>query len=162
MKILGTLLLTAAVAASGCGKPEPKAVDAAQARSLLVNRNWLSKMPENRKDRFQVFRFIPEFNNSGVYQDRTIYAGGFELFAFEHTGEEIRFNLLHTSNRKTARYRIEELRPGEGPGSFDLKLSLDQSPRGGATYYGWKNEGHDKKLATAEALDQSLSSRIKE
>jgi hypothetical protein len=161
MKALGTFLLTLAVAVSGCSKPEPKGVPGDQARALLVNRNWLSKMPENRRDQFFVYRFIPEFNNSGVYQDRVLYYGLFELFAFEHTGEEIRFNLLHKNEKRQVHYRIEELSPGEAPPPFDLRLTFDRSPRGPATFYGWKAEGHDQdhKL-TDKDLDQDLSSLL--
>lgn len=148
--------LLVATLGAACSKPAPCALPPEQARQLLVNRNWLSKMPEGRKDRFQVFRFIPEFNHSGVYQDRTLYAGGFELFGFEATGEELRFNLLHTGDRRATRYHVDELRRGEGAGPFDLRLQLDRSPRGPATYYGWRSEGQGDQ----EGLERELDARL--
>ncbi len=161
MKPLCVLLLTITLVASACSRQAPRALSPEQAGSLLVNRNWLSKMPEGKKDRFHVFRFIPEFNHSGVYQDRTIFAGGFELFGFEHTGEEIRFNLLHTGDKKTVHYRIEELRKGEGPANFDLRLTFDRSPRGPATFYGWRSEGQgkdDREARSAAVIDREARS----
>lgn len=157
MKTLGTLLITTLLFA-GCSRPAARALPPEQARSLLENRTWLSKMPESRREPFQLFRFMPEMNSSGIYQDRTVFAGAFELFHYESSGDEIRFNMVHTGERKTAHYTIEPLRPGEGPADFDLRLTVERSPRGGVTYYGWSQEGRGK----LEDLDRELGKRLPE
>lgn len=134
-----------------CHKTPPAGVPAEEARRLLIDRNWIDEMPKGDRDRLHVFRFIPQMGG-GVYQDRTIYAGSFELFRFDATGEEIRFYLPHQREHAQAQYRIDVLQPGEKEG-FDLRLRLDKSPRGPATYYGWRSE-NQRSLAD---LDRSLA-----
>jgi hypothetical protein len=128
----------AMTASSGCSsKSSPSnQVSAEQASQLLLNRNWLDVMPENHTDRLHVFRFVPTMGG-GVYQDRTLFKGTFELFKFEATGSEIRFVLPETRERVRAAYTIETV---TGPAPFDLRLSIPDSPRGPKTYYGMRSE----------------------
>src|SRR4051812_45875335 len=84
-----SLFCFAALCFAGCrNKPAATLVPADQARSLLLDRNWLDRLPETARDRLQVFRFVPSMGG-GVFQDRTLYAGQFELFNFEHDGATI-------------------------------------------------------------------------
>jgi hypothetical protein len=69
----------------------------------------------------------------GVFQDRTLFAGAFELFTFRVDGDTIVFDLHHTHDKVRAAFRIERV---DGPAPFDLRLTLDPSPRGPAVYYG--------------------------
>ncbi len=155
MRPLTTVLcLSTVVLLFACSRPAGvRSMAPDEAYTLLVNRNWLDRMPETRSERFHVLRFIPQMNHSGVYQERTLYQGQFELFAFEHTGEQIRFMLPHTGERRATQYRIDQLQPGEH-GPFDLRLQLDRSPRGPATYYGFRRESQ------ATDLDQSLQALL--
>jgi hypothetical protein len=125
------IFAVALFALAGCHSAAPSGLAPDEARRLLPDRTWIDRMPRSESDRLHVFRFIPSMG-SGIYQDRTLYAGQFELFRFEHTGEQIRFDLPHRGERKTARYRIEEVQ--ERP--FDLKLTIEGSPRGPSVYYG--------------------------
>ena len=68
----------------------------------------------------------------GVYQDRTLYAGTFELFTFDHDGERIRFHLHHTGQEASAGYTIDRML-GDGP--LELHLHIADSPRGPHDYY---------------------------
>src|SRR5579859_7725494 len=90
------LLVVAAVGCGGGGDPAALAPD--EARRLLPDRTWIDRMPDTERDRLHVLRFLPKMR-SGIYQDRTLYAGQFELFGFEHTGDEIRFDLPHRRER---------------------------------------------------------------
>ena len=56
-------------------------VDDSEARKLLLDRNWIERMPDTERDRFHVYRFVPAMGG-GVFQDRTIFKGTFELFRF--------------------------------------------------------------------------------
>ena len=106
--------------------------------------------PTSKDDHLHVYRFTPKMGG-GVYQDRTIYKGTFELFKFEATGDEIRFNLLETKDKVTSAYKIEQV---SGPKPFDLRLTIFDSPRGPKTYYGMRSEGGqelDQILATSPA-----------
>lgn len=140
-KTLGSLLLLAC--AAGCQRaPAATALAPNEARSLLTERNWIDKLPESAEEKLHVYRFVPSMGG-GVYQDRTLYAGQFELFTFEATGEEIRFNLHHTGQKLSSRYRIEALPPGQTKGPLDLKLTVENDPRGPKVYYGARREKAD-------------------
>jgi hypothetical protein len=130
-----TLLLVAALAACSSA-PSGKAVPAEEAGRLLIDRNWLDRMPETERDRLHVYRFVPSMGG-GVFQDRTLYKGTFELFSFTVEGDRIRFVLHETKQDVTSRFAIE---PTDGPATFDLKLTVPDDPRGPKVYYGWRGE----------------------
>lgn len=142
-----TALLLAALAA--CSSPSKKSNDIpdAEARKLLLDRNWIEHMPETERDRFHVYRFVPSMGG-GVFQDRTIFKGTFELFQFETAADEIRFNLLETHQKVVSKFRIEEV---DGPEPFDLKLTIAADPRGPQVYYGMRSET-DRDGTKLEAL----------
>lgn len=113
-----------------------KSLPADEAKQLLIDRNWLDRMPEGERDRLHVYRFVPSMGG-GVFQDRTLFKGTFELFSFEATGEQIRFVLHETKDTVTSKYTIE---PVDGPAPFDLKLTIPDDPRGPKTYFGMRSE----------------------
>jgi hypothetical protein len=132
----------ALVLAAGCHRHEAqRGVAPDEARQLLINRNWIDVMPQRVDDKLHVFRFVPSMGG-GVFQDRTIFAGAFELFQFRQDGRTIDFDLLHTGKRQSARFTIEPIAPRK-KGDFDLKLTLDSSPRGPSIYYSWRQGGAD-------------------
>ena len=130
-----TLLFLLAVAACSSAKTSDR-IDDGEARRLLIDRNWLDRMPETTRDRLHVYRFVPSMGG-GVFQDRTLYKGTFELFMFETSGDEIRFNMPETEQRVVSKFRIDKV---DGPAPFDLKLTIDADPRGPHTYYGMRSE----------------------
>jgi hypothetical protein len=138
------LVLTTAIAACG-SRPAAREVDAEDAGRLLIDRNWIDVMPETPKDRLHVFRFVPDMGG-GVYQDRTLFRGEFELFLFKVAKREISFDFPDNHERYRTSYTIEEV---DGPKPFDLKLTLGRSPRGPRIYYGVRKERGD--------LDASLA-----
>jgi hypothetical protein len=127
------LLVASLAACSSSAKAPPVAGDEAQ--RLLLDRNWLDKMPETQHDKLHVYRFVPSMGG-GVFQDRTLYKGTFELFRFEATGEQIRFDLPETDEKITTSYRIDVV--DEPP--FDLRLTVSDDPRGPHVYYGMRGE----------------------
>ena len=137
--LVAALALTAA-ACSG-GKTVSSALPPDQAKQLLINRNWIDRLPQKVDDKLHVYRFVPSMGG-GVFQDRTIFFGTFELFTFEADGSRIRFNLLHTGDKRVSAYTIEELAT-PGPDGVDLQLTISDDPRGTRRYFGWKNEGRD-------------------
>ncbi|MCA9667353.1 MAG: hypothetical protein KC503_17255 [Myxococcales bacterium] len=138
-RIITFAFLAALLAALGaCSSKDNGAqlVSRDDAAKLLINRNWLDLWPKKKDQRLHVYRFTPAMGG-GVYQDRTVFAGHFELFAFEVHDDEIRFNLPHKAQRVRSRFTIHRV---QGPKPFDLKLTLTPSPRGPATYYGFTRE----------------------
>ena len=118
---------------------------------LLTDRNWIDRMPRTERDKLHVYRFVPTMGG-GVFQDRTIYKGTFELFRFDVKNDEIHFVLPETHQDVVSKFRIESV---DGPEPFDLKLTVEADPRGPGVYYGWRSEtdrdGH--------LLDQRLQSK---
>ncbi|HJL02582.1 MAG TPA: hypothetical protein RMH85_22450 [Polyangiaceae bacterium LLY-WYZ-15_(1-7)] len=114
-----------------CDDAEP--VAPADARAELIDRNWIDVWPQNADDELHVYRFTPSMGG-GVYQDRTVFEGRFELFTFEATGDTIRFRFPGKDETHSTAYRIERV---DGPAPFTRRLTLEDTPRGPAVYYGW-------------------------
>ncbi len=128
--LLGSLLGLLA-----CGG-EPAALPSAQAAQELVNRNWLDVWPESHDDRLHVYRFTPAMGG-GVFQDRTVFEGHFELFTFSEGNGTITFRFPGKNERHETAYRIE---PVEGPRPFTRRLVLEDDPRGPGVYYGYDEQ----------------------
>ena len=118
---------------NGDGKEDKNnQVSEAEAADLLINRNWMDLWPETETEKLNVFRFVPSMGG-GVFQDRTLFKGIFELFTFEVKGDELRFNLHYNKEKVSSKFRIERV---DGPEPFDLKLTIESSPRGPNVYFG--------------------------
>ena len=148
------LLVASALAALGvvaaCSSKSSPQLSASDARDVLIDRNWIDRMPETTTDRLHVYRFVPSMGG-GVYQDRTLFKGTFELFMFKvERGDHIVFDLPETREKVTSQFAIERV---DGPAPFDLKLTIFSDPRGPHVYYGIRAEtdrdGHllDERLA---------------
>src|SRR3954470_5123728 len=126
-----TVLIVALLA--GCSSSHRgNDVSDGEGRKLLIDRNWIDRMPENHTDKLHVYRFVPSMGG-GVYQDRTLFKGTFELFMFKvERGDHIVFDLPETGEKVTSQFRIEKV---DGPAPFDLKLTVFSDPRGPRTYY---------------------------
>lgn len=131
------LVTTLVAVTAGC-KGGARALAPDEAEKLLSNRIWIDRMPVDNEDRFRIYYFVPkEGGGSGVYQDRTLFAGRFELFFFEHDGKTIRFHLPQKKQRVSVAYRIDAV---SDRAPFDLRLTLDPSPRGPRLYYGFRKQ----------------------
>ena len=148
-----TLLVASALAlaVTACSsKSHDERLSASDSRDVLINRNWIDRMPERTTDRLHVYRFVPNMGG-GVFQDRTLFKGTFELFMFKVDRDHIVFDLPETHERVTSQFQIESV---AGPRPFDLKLTIFSDPRGPHVYYGMRAEtdsdGHllEERLAT--------------
>jgi hypothetical protein len=145
-----TVLATAVVlAACSSSEPPPTArrVAPADAAKLLIDRNWIDRLPETPRDRLHVYRFVPAMGG-GVFQDRTLFKGEFELFTFEATGDTVRIVTPEDGLTHHSEYRIDRIQ--DGPEGTDLRLTLADPPRGPAIYFGWSSET-DRDGAALEA-----------
>jgi len=147
--MLVSILCGLGLAAACSSGPSPR-LSASDARELLLDRNWLDRMPETTTDRLHVYRFVPSMGG-GVFQDRTLFKGMFELFTFKIEGDDhIVFNLPETRQKVTSQFTIDRV---AGPAPFDLKLTIWSDPRGPHEYYGIRAEtDRDGKL-----LEQRLA-----
>lgn len=136
---MGTLLfaLATVTAVTACSsEATTKHVGAAESRVLLIDRNWLDHMPDSEKDKLFVYRFVPNMGG-GVFQERTLFKGTFELFSFAVTEDKINFVLHETKQNVSSPFTIERV---DGPKPFDLKLTIKDDPRGPHVYYGMQSE----------------------
>jgi hypothetical protein len=136
MRLTLLFLVAALAACSSSSSSSSKAVSADEAGRLLIDRNWLDRMPETERDRLFVYRFVPTMGG-GVFQDRTLYKGTFELFSFSVDGDRLRFVLHETKQDVTSPFTIERI---DGPAPFDLKLTIPEDPRGPKVYFGIRAE----------------------
>jgi len=150
------LLVVSALAALGvaaaCSSKSSPQLSANDARDVLIDRNWIDRMPETTTDRLHVYRFVPSMGG-GVFQDRTLFKGTFELFTFKvERGDHIVFDLPETGEKVTSQFTIEKV---SGPAPFDLKLTIHSDPRGPREYFGMRSEtdrdGH--------VLEQALAAK---
>ena len=131
------IALALVVALTACSSaPTSSRVSAEDAKQLLIDRNWMDRMPETDRDHLFVYRFVPNMGG-GVFQDRTLFKGTFELFSFSATGDKINFELHETKDSVSSPYTIEKV---EGPEPFDLKLTITDDPRGPKVYFGMRGE----------------------
>ena len=140
MRTLLAASILSALAVTACSsKPDARSrqLSASDARDVLIDRNWIDRMPESTTDRLHVYRFVPTMGG-GVYQDRTLFKGTFELFLFKvEGGDRIVFQLPETHEKVTSPFTIERV---DGPAPFDLKLTIASDPRGPHVYYGMRSE----------------------
>ena len=131
-------VVLAACSSSGTA-PAAKAVrcDPGEAAKLLIDRNWLDRVPETPRDHLFVYRFVPAMGG-GVFQDRTLYKGTFELFTFEVHGDTVRVVTPEDGVVHTSTFHIDRI--SDGAYETDLRLTLDNPPRGPGVYYGWSRE----------------------
>lgn len=126
------MAICAALLVACGGTSSSSEVSPDEAAKLLIDRNWLDLWPQDKDERLNVYRFTPSMGG-GVFQDRTLFMGTFELFRYEVKDGVIEFDMPENEQRVTSRYKIERVK---GPEPFDLKLTIDPSPRGPEVYYG--------------------------
>jgi hypothetical protein len=146
------LLFAVGACGGGGDKDAARRVADDEARALLLDRNWMDAWPTSKDERIHVLRFTPGMGG-GVYQERTMFVGHFELFLYELPGGDdadvIRFSFPETEERADVHFRIDEV---DGPAPFDLRLTLVSSPRGPSEYFGRRAETG----ATDADLDATL------
>jgi hypothetical protein len=139
------------LAVTACSSKSSPRLSASDSRDVLIDRNWIDRMPESTTDRLHVYRFVPTMGG-GVFQDRTLFKGTFELFMFKVENDHIVFDLPETHEKVTSQFQIERV---DGPAPFDLKLTIFSDPRGPQVYYSMRSEtdrdGH--------VLEQALAAR---
>lgn len=134
--LAAALVVLSLAAACGDAREAPEALTPEKAAALLVDRNWMDRWPTEAKQRLEVYRFTPSMGG-GVYQDRTLFVGRFELFTFDVKGDRLTIVWPDRDLREELRYRII---PVDGPAPFDLKLELDGNKVGPSVLYGRRAE----------------------
>jgi hypothetical protein len=132
------LAFAVCVSAASCRGDETSRLSAEEAAKLLENRNWMDHWPRSSNEQLYVYRFTPQMGG-GVFQDRTLFKGVFELFVYEVAGSELRIRWPHNNVRDAVRFKIERVK---GPHPFDLRLTLEGTSRGPSVYYGRAKETH--------------------
>lgn len=147
---LAASVLVTAAAATAChrGEHAPRAdrLSAQDAGRVLIDRNWMDRWPEHKDDRLRLYRFTPSMGG-GVFQDRKVFKGQFELFQYKAADGTIDFRFPDTDERVRSPFIIERVR-NHPP--FDLKLVIADDPRGPGVYWSRSDmRGGDLDPATA-------------
>ena len=128
------VLLLSCLALAGCRDrkpaPPPEVLPPAEAARVLRNHVWLDKMPESQTERFHLALFLDR--SIGVYQDRTVWKGDFEMFEFKLRDDRVELSLPGSRKVVKTKWRIERVRDGD----FDYRLVFDDAPRGPKAYWG--------------------------
>ena len=144
------LALACAATTAACGKdssPRATRLSATDAERALVDRNWMTSWPQSKREQLQVYRFTPSMGG-GVFQDRTLYKGSFELFRFTVGDGTIEFDFPETREERRCSFLVERV-TNHPP--FDLKLTIADDPRGKGVYWGRSDE-RDQGADPAAAL----------
>lgn len=131
-----TMLVLLIAFTAACSPASSTKISDHDAGKLLLDRNWIDRMPQTRDDKLHVYRFVPSMGG-GVFQDRTLFKGTFELFKFKIDGDHIDFDLPQTREKARSQFTIEKI---DGPAPFDLKLTIWADPRGPQVYFGIRSE----------------------
>jgi hypothetical protein len=126
--------------------------DAAPAHddSLVVNRLWIDHLPRNDRDTINVFLAIDE-ESVGVFQASSAWHGVFDIFRFEHDGDQLRLVFPHDGAREQVRAKARRC----DEGGMDFCMELAGSKHGVKRYYsmkGWEIDGHADPSAAADKL----------
>jgi hypothetical protein len=141
-----------AACSSSSDAPRVRHVDDETAARLLIDRNWIDRMPQTARDQLHVYRFVPSMGG-GVYQDRTLFKGTFELFTYDVEGNRIDIFTPEDHERHVTGFHVDEV---SGPAPFDIRLTLDRAPRGPRVYYSVKSQT----ATDTTALDAALRALI--
>ncbi len=129
--VVAALLVAATTAACSGDRDRGGKLSKQDAYRALVDRNWMDSWPEDKDDRLRLYRFTPSMGG-GVYQDRKVFRGQFELFQYQAADGTIDFQFPDTGEQVRAPFVIERVR---GPKPFDLRLTIADDPRGPGVYY---------------------------
>ena len=96
----------------------------------------MDRWPTGEDDRLYVYRFTPDMGG-GVYQDRTLFSGRFELFTYDLAPGRLTIRWHDRGTVETVPFRVMEVK---GPKPFDLKLEVEGTAIGPKTFYGRRSE----------------------
>lgn len=128
LAIVRTLLVAALLLTTGCrGRPS-------EDPSLIDGRVWLEKRPERHTDKVHAAIFLTDYN-IGLFDERSSYAGRYELFELTREGNTVKGFFPQTDKNWKLTYAVracDDLPP------FDLCLELSSNP--------WPQSGAPKKF----------------
>ena len=127
------LVAVVVIASAACTRDRARSAELSRqdADRALIDRNWMDAWPTDKDERLRLYRFTPSMGG-GVYQDRTMFKGQFELFQYQAGAGAIEFQFPDTAEHVRAPFTIERV---SGPAPFDLKLTIAHDPRGPGVYY---------------------------
>lgn len=107
--------------------------------ALTLDRLWIDHIPTNDRDAIQVFVALTE-QPVGLFQKASQWQGAYEVFMYEHHGDELRIHYPQTAERETVKARSTTCNEGQ----MDYCLEITGASRGAKRYYsrkGWEVQG---------------------
>lgn len=129
-------VVVAAAAGVWMAWPEAAPVQPTDDAPAVENRIWIERMPDNPRDKFDVFVMIEDANKPkdpgvGVFSRTSAFEGDFSAFSWWRK-EDGKFRILMLQKKKAHRLRARTSTRGCEP--FDYCLKLDGAPRGSRKY----------------------------
>lgn len=122
----------------------------AQSLDLLIDRPWFDGYPVNPTPQKPYHAYMFTSDGMGLFVTlKSRYRQEIELFYFKLKGEKIEIYLPETKTKASGRVSITD---ANGPGDFDVKLSLAADPKNegkAADYYSWRHWGAGNRVDLA-------------
>ena len=144
----------------------PSAVDESQLQGLgkyLLDRPFFDKFPVDEKAKYEIYYFTKK--GVAIYAILEYYKEIDEFFFFKALLGRMAYWFPHSKIKGLTKYKLEDC---EGPGTFNVKLTVFEDPKGGKkkrVFYSWKQFKRDtlpskvdKKLADLITRADGVSS----
>ena len=145
------LVLFAVIAAAGVAAWRWQRAPETNEGNLVTDRLWLDHIPRTQRETVNGLVMISQ-ESIGVFNAASRWKGQYELFGYEHKGNELRLVFPQTGDRDSVRVRATRCNQG----GFDYCLELDGSSRGVKRYYsqkGWEIGRLDDEKALLDKLE---------
>lgn len=117
----------------------------------VANQIWITDLPENPKDKIDVFLMI-EHPGFGQFLTTSAYEGDYAVFEWKESRDGIGIVFPQTGKKHRLSFKVDH----EGCFPFDLCMTVKGAPRGAKRYVSmedWVIEGSpDQALGTVRAL----------
>ena len=121
----------------------------------LLERPFFDKFPADEKAKYEIYYLTKK--GVGVFAILEHYKEIDEFFFFKAVLGRMAYWFPHSKIKGFTRYKLENC---EGPGSFNLKLTLEEDPKAGKkkrVYYSWKEFEKD---SLPENLCESIAALV--
>lgn len=109
--------------------------DSLDGRNHVVNRVWIDKVPENLRDKIDIFvaQADPQF---GAFQRTSAYEGDYTVFQWSAGSKgALSIDMLQTGKQYKLRAKVSH----DNCKQFDVCMTLKGAPRGATKYYSMKD-----------------------
>jgi hypothetical protein len=134
----------------------------AEEQQLVFDRIWIDHLPKTETDKVQIFILLGD-NELGIFQQVSMWTGGYELFQYERDQATIRAEYPQTGEHESFRVKASTCHDVD---QMDYCLDIKGASRGVAHYYsakGWEIGAGSSPVAAlaqvAVSIEHAVASR---